>query len=174
MPQSASSDATKATNTPYHDWTIKQVSASQLSSSYYPRLFSAKRLPSPALETPSHASAYTDQDRIPFCKPPCMQAIELPTRPWRMSQHDFSRGISPMRIYYHLPRAVVVCLSTNKSSLPINDTCPSHMRSSILTPPERGLHVQVDGCAERNNKISRGVCQGVRKLRARVHFRCAG
>jgi hypothetical protein len=34
MPQSASSDATKATNTPYHDWTIKQVSASQLSSSY--------------------------------------------------------------------------------------------------------------------------------------------
>jgi hypothetical protein len=36
-----------------------------------------------------------------------------------------------------------VVSSTNKSSLPINDTCPSHILFPVLTPPERGLHVHV-------------------------------
>jgi len=71
------------------------------------------------------------------CKPPCMQAIGLHTTlkflPWQMSQHCFLRGICPRCNRLRLAESGGV-VSTNKSSLPISEACPSHIRLFSLHP----------------------------------------
>jgi hypothetical protein len=76
-----------------------------------------------------------------------MQAIELHTTTESLSL-SFLADVATTR---NVPDAEIlpfaesdgVVSSTNKSSLPINDTCPSHNLVSVLTPPERGLYVQM-------------------------------
>jgi hypothetical protein len=99
----------------------------------YPRLFSAKRLPSigdtftcfglhrPGLHT--------------VCKPPCMQAIGLHTTleclPWQMSQHCFLRGICPRCKY------ITTCREEWCSCLPTSRLCLSvrHARATSAFYP---------------------------------------
>jgi hypothetical protein len=92
---------------------------------------------------------------------------------WQMSQYFSTRNVPDADIL-PLAESDGAVPSTNKSSLPINDTCPSHIVCSILTPPERGLHVACAGVGVgvlseiRFREAS--VKASVRKLRARVYF----
>jgi hypothetical protein len=148
---------------------------SSFSSPKYLILVYSRQSGYPALETHSHASAYTDQGCVAYrsashhaCKP--SSYILLLSRflslSWQMSQ---LRGMSPMQKYYHLPRVMVSCLP------PTSRLCLSmiHARATIWFP---SLHPRNEacmcrcrcgrGCVERD-KISRGVCQGVRTKIAR-------
>jgi hypothetical protein len=112
----------------------------------YLRLFSATRLPSPAQHWRHiHMLRLTPTRMHAGCKPhACKPSSYIRSKPLALGRCR--------NIYYaeYVPDANVLRLaesggvvSTNTSSLPISEACPSHGRFLCLTPSERGLHVQV-------------------------------
>jgi hypothetical protein len=97
----------------------------------YPRLFSAKRPPSPALETHSHASAYTDQDA------------------YRSASHHARKPSSYMLASYSplanvatllptdYPRCNIFTTCREVCCLPTSRLCLSvrHARATLVFPP---------------------------------------